>query len=185
MARRIPNVNGVHANGDAPPPSTIAAQIVHNQTRAPVTQQNGETETFSQLLHEILHNHAATPETNVDVNVKLVSVVAEAGLAPLADGNPFPQWDVLIPQAVDSIAVIGATIKRQPDVLFTPTSQDGPQLFLPLLARLAAICGRQKCEELPIVPLLDAMFHVLETSIDLWQDAQTLQQVLQECVDGT
>lgn len=184
MARGIPTVNGVHTNGDAPPPSTLAAQIVQNQSRPTAPSQNGETATFAQLLHEILHDHAATPETDVQVNVKLINVVADAGLAPLADGNPFAQWDVLIPQAVDSIAVIEATIRRQPEVLFSAISPNGPQLLLPLIARLAAVCGLQRCEDVPVVRLLNSMFHILKTSIDLWQYAQTLRQVLQECVDG-
>ena len=122
MARGVPITNGVHKNGDGPPPSTLAAQIVQNQYRA-APQKNGEAATFAQLLREILHDHAATPETNVQVNVKLISVVAEAGLAPLADDNPFPQWDSLIAQAIDSIAVIQATIRRQPEVLFSTISE--------------------------------------------------------------
>ena len=185
MARRIPTVNGVHTNGNAPPPSTLAAQIVQNQSRPPAPQQNGDTPTFAELLHEILNDHAATPETDVQVNVKLISVVVEAGLAPLADGNPFAQWDVLIPQAIDSIAVIEATIGRQPEVLFSAISPDGPQLLLPLLARLAAVCGRQRCESLPVLRLLNSMFCVLQSSIHLWQCAQTLRQVVEDCVDGT
>ena len=184
MARRAPTTNGIHINGDVPPPSTLAAQIVQNQTRREPAQQNGETATFAQLLHEILHNHSATPETDVEVNVKLVSVVAEAGLVPLADGNPFVIWDVLIPQAVDSLAVIEATVKRQTHVLFTPITQDGPQLLLPLLARILAVCGRQKCEDLPIARLLNSIFEVLEASLELWQHVQTLRQVIEECADG-
>ena len=184
MAPRLAAVNGVHANGNIPPPSTLAAQIVHNQTRQPAPQQNVETATFSQLLHEILYNHVATPETDVNVNVKLVNVVAEAGLATLADGNPFAQWDSLITQATDSVSVIKATIKRQPEVLFTSITADGPQLILPLLARLAAVCGRQRCENLAITSLLNSILRDLNASIDLWQYAQTVRQVVQDCIDG-
>ena len=185
MTRRVPTANGVHTNGDVPPPSTLAAQIVQNQTRPAPPQQNGEKVTFAELLHEILHDRDATPETDIRVNVKLINVVAEAGLAPLADGNPFAQWDILIPQAIDSIAVIESTIKRQPEVIITSISSDGPLLLLPLIARLAAVCGRFQCEDLPVVRLLDSVFRVLKSSLDLWQYANTLRQVLQECVDGT
>ncbi|KAK3703151.1 serine/threonine-protein kinase M1 [Vermiconidia calcicola] len=182
MARGVPITNGVPINGDGPPPSTLAAQIVQNQYRA-APQKNGEAATYAQLLREILHDHAATPETDVQVNVKLISVVAEAGLAPLADDNPFVQWDSLIAQATDSIAVIEATIKRQPEVLFSTINENGPQLLLPLLARLAAVCGRPRCQDLPIVQLLNSVFGVLKASIDLWEYAQVLRDAVQNCVD--
>ena len=59
------SVNGgrLHTNGDLPPPSTLAAQIVQNQVRPEATHDNGEKATFSGLLQEILHSGAA-PETD-------------------------------------------------------------------------------------------------------------------------
>ncbi|KAK3050228.1 serine/threonine-protein kinase M1 [Extremus antarcticus] len=165
------------------PPSTLAAQIVQNQTRSSAPQQNGEKATFAQLLHELLNNRGATPETDVQINVKLISVVAEAGLAPLVDGNPFADHDALLAQAIDSITVIETTIRRQPEVLFTSVVEDGPQLLLPLLARLLAVGGRSKCEGLPIVRLFDATFAALKASLDLWHYAQALQQIVQDCAD--
>lgn len=178
MARRIPETNG-----NLPPPSTLAAQIVQNQTR-PAPRQNGETAAFSQLLHEILHNPAAAQESDLGVNVKLISVVAEAGLAPLAQENPFAA-DELVPQAIDSIAVIERTIKRQPDVLLTPMSEDGPQLALLLFAHLAALCGRPKCHDLPLAELVTTAIQTLRTSPALWQNAETVEQICQDLVEGT
>ena len=184
MARRTSNVNGTHTNGDVPPPSTLAAQIVQNQITAAQQRQHGEAPSFSELLQEILNNHAATPETDVQVNVKLISVVAQAGLGPLTDGNPFTQIDTLLSQATDSLAVIESTIRRQPEVLFSSTGLNGPQLLLPLLSRLLAVCGRQKCDDLPVVRLLDSTFAALSASIDLWQNAQVLRLVIEDCVNG-
>lgn len=183
MARRTATAVTMPANGEMPPPSTLAAQIVQNQTKATAPEQQGENATFAQLLHELLHNPGATPETDVHVNVKLVSVVTEAGLAPLVDDNPFADWDAIISQAVDSITVIEATIRRQPETLFTPAVEDGPPVLLSLLARLLAICGRPKVEALPIIRLLTTTLGVLKASIDIWQYAQTLQVTLQDCVD--
>lgn len=184
MARRTSAGNATQRNGEAPP-STLAAQIVQNQTRPPAAaQQHGQAATFSELLHEILHNPFATPETDINVNVTLINVVAEAGLAPLAEGNPFAQWDVLIPQAVDSLKVIEATVKRQPEVLFAPIGPDGSPLLLPLLARLVAVCGRQKCEKLAFASFFSAVLRALDSSIDFWRYACTLQQVLLDVVDG-
>lgn len=177
MARRIPD-----PNGNIPPPSTLAAQLVQNQTR-PAPQQNGETAAFSQLLHEILHNEAAVQEDDLGVNVKLISVVAEAGLAPLARDNPFAS-DELIPQARDSISVIEKTVLSQPEVLFTPVSENGPQLVLQLFAHLAGLCGRSICQDLPVVQLFVTAIGALKASPELWRNAETLQQTCRDLVEG-
>ncbi|KAK5137557.1 hypothetical protein LTR08_008537 [Meristemomyces frigidus] len=187
MARMMPEANGVHINADAyaPPPSTLAAQIVQNQTRPVAPQQDGENPTFPKLLHAILNDPAAAQEADLGVNIQLIDVVAEAGLAPLALDNPFAQLDVLIPQANDSLAVIEKTINRQPELLLTPVDENGPQLALPLFARLIAICGKPKCHDLAVGHLLDSLIRALVGSAESWQSAATLQQVLQDVVDET
>ncbi|WPG99769.1 protein kinase rad3 [Acrodontium crateriforme] len=178
MARRMPAANGAQTNGNsAPPPSTLAAQIVQNQTTT------NETATFAQLLNEILHNRAAIQETDINVNVQLVGVVLEAGLAPLAQDNPFAQWDVLVPQAVDSMAVIVQTISRQPEILFAQASEDGPQLSLTLLSRMIAVCGRPKCQDIPIPRVLDSLIKALQASLNFCKAAKTLQQICEACVE--
>lgn len=184
-----PNRHGVHINGDGevPPPSTLAAQIVQKQTRSAATQrqpQTAEDTTLANLLHEMLYNPAAAQETDANVNVQLVNVVAEAGLGPLAIDDPFAQLDMLLPQARDSIAVIDKTIRRQPELLFTPVVDDGPQLLLPLCARLSAVCGRPRCESLSIPSFLDGCVRVLIASTELWQNARALQETCQDIVDG-
>lgn len=194
--------NGVHiqtnggAGNEAPPPSTLAAQIVQNQivgrasTQAqqqqhqPQQQGGNEKATFSGLLHEILHNPAATPETDLGVNVQLISVVVEAGLSVLARDDPFAQHDLLIPQAEDSLSVVQATIVRQPEVLFTPIGADGPPLVLWLLARLMALCGRPKCEGLKIGGLVGEAVAALEKSVKLWRGAEDVKALVRDCVNG-
>ena len=168
---------------DAPPPSTLAAQIVQNQTRQPTAQQNDQ-KTFASLLHELLHNRAAVQETDLATNVKLVNVVAEAGLAPLVDENPFAQRDQLVSQAKDGIKIIQTTIARQPEVVLTPTGPEGPKLMLPLIARLATLSGTVYFEELSVVELLDSIFRGLYCSTKFWSDSFTLRRVLEDCVDG-
>lgn len=184
MARRIPTANGAEVNGHMPPPSTLAAQIVHNQTRPAAPQQDGESLTFPKLLHAILNDPAAAQETDLRVNVQLIDVVAEAGLAPLALNNPFAHLESLIPQANDSLAVIEKTVRRQPELLVTPIREDGPQLALPLIARLVAICGKPRCQDLSVSRLLDSLIRITAASTELWQSAETLKQICQELVDG-
>ena len=177
--------NGVHhhTNGEAPPPSTLAAQIVQNQTTTKASQQSGEKATFAGLLHEILHNPSATPETDIGVNVQLISVVVEAGLSVLTRDDPFAQLDILLPQAADSLAVVEATIVRQSDVLFAHISQDGPPLIIWLLARLLPLCSRPKCGELNIAGLIDSAVSAVSKS-KLWRSAAVMQELVRECVNG-
>ncbi|KAL1589379.1 hypothetical protein WHR41_01968 [Cladosporium halotolerans] len=184
-AVRGPRTNGAHTNGEAPPTSTLAAQIVQNQTTTRASQHSGEKATFAGLLHEILHNPTATPETDIGVNVQLISVVVEAGLSVLARDDPFALLDVLVPQAKDSLAVVEATIVRQADVLFAPVSQDGPPLVLWLLARLFALCGRPKLEGLPIDGLIASAIIALEKSIRLWRFADVIRELVRDCVNDT
>lgn len=179
--------NGVHhhTNGDAhaPPPSTLAAQIVQNQTTTKASQQSGEKATFAGLLHEILHNPSATPETDIGVNVQLISVVVEAGLSVLTRDDPFAQLNILLSQAADSLAVVEATIVRQSDVLFAHISQDGPPLIIWLLARLLPLCSRPKCGELNVTGLINSAVSAASKS-KLWRSAALMQELVRECVNG-
>jgi len=176
--------NGVHTNGEAPPPSTLAAQIVQNQTTTKASQQSGEKATFAGLLHEILHNPSATPETDISVNVQLISVVVEAGLSILTRDDPFAQLDVLLPQAADSLAVVEATIVRQSEVLFAHISQDGPPLIVWLLARLLPLCSRPKCGGLDIAGLVNSAIGAASKS-KLWRTAALIQELIRDSVNGT
>lgn len=137
------------------------------------------------LLHEMLHNPDAAQETSVAVNMKLISVVTEAGLAPLAQNDPFGIADTLLRVARDSIAVIEKTIKRQPELLLTPTSEGGPVLALLLFSRLASVCGKLSCQELPIAGLAETCIHALEASAEFWKDAELLKQLVRDIVEGT
>lgn len=190
MTRRLPvaaNPGAVtHAKGNAPPPSTLAAKIVQNQHQpAADSGRDGEAATFTQLLHDILHSPAVIQETDVNVNLQLINVVAEAGLTPLAQDNPFTALTDLIPRAVDSLAVIERTLRHQPGVLLTPIGKYGPQLALPLLARLIAICGRPSCKDVPAAALLNAAIEAADASPEVWQSAKVLRQVCRDLVDGT
>nr|POF04074.1 protein kinase rad3 [Quercus suber] len=181
MARRFPETNG-----EIPPVSTLAAQIVQKQTGRTLAQQDNESATLPHLLHEILHNPVAVQETNVHVNAQLIRVVAEAGLAPLAYDEPLGQYDLLIRLAADSIAVIERTVCQQPTVLATTDGQHGPPLSLSLIARLAAICGRPKCEELHVGGLLDNILQNTDgTRLRLISRVDAVVALENSCTYGT
>ncbi|KAK1813304.1 serine/threonine-protein kinase M1 [Friedmanniomyces endolithicus] len=178
MARRIPELQ----NGNGPPPSTLAAQIVQKQT-GPAPQQNEADVQLHDLLHEMLHNPKAVQETSLAVNVKLILVVAEAGLAPLAQSDLFGPSETSVAEATDSIAVIEKTVKRQPELLLTPTSENGPPLALLLFTRLVSVCGRPSCKDLLLSQLLDTSIRAIERSIDFWKHAELLKCFVRDIVN--
>lgn len=186
MARRTVAVTGAQTNGDAAPQSTLAAQIVQNQTRPVTSQQpSGEIPDIRDLLQAVLYNEGTVQETDVKVNAQLVSVLIQTGLVPLKNENLFADDDVLLSLAMDSISVIEATVKRQPEVLLEELTPDGPQLILNLLTALLALAGKPKCKKLPVSQLLNTAVTALRNSINFWTQARPLQEVIRECVDGT
>ncbi|KAK5172495.1 hypothetical protein LTR04_000014, partial [Oleoguttula sp. CCFEE 6159] len=177
-------------NGDVPP-STIAAQIVQNHSHANGRRHVEDKTTFGQLLQEILGVSAAV-EKDIEVNYKLIAVVAEAGLDVLTRDDPFAPMISLIPQARDSIKVIEKTIRRNPGILlYTGGPPDGsldkPQLYQWLLPKVFSLLGRSRCEAIQeaLQGLLSSCVYSLLRTIDMWQRADALIQILQDSVDNS
>ena len=181
-------------NGDyLPPPSTLAAQLVRDHAgtskKSTITDVSA---TFGQLLQEILNN-AEIPETKPEVNYKLIRVVTEAGLDVLAQDNPFAQWDVLLPQARDSLLVIESTIRRQPELLFygfaesvtNDANRPSLRLLLWLFPKLLCIASHPRCTILQpsISRLLGTVVDSLANSISLWQHAKVAVMMYFACLD--
>ncbi|KAH0357480.1 hypothetical protein KCU83_g998, partial [Aureobasidium melanogenum] len=173
-------------DANLPPPSTLAAQLVKNHVdTARGLNQPDTTVTFRQLLQEIL-SKSSVPETDVDVNHKLIKVVVEAGLDVLFQDDPFAQWDFLIPQAIDSLAVIQSTIQRQPDILFhnaSTNSDQNPHLLLWLFPKLLMLSKHPKGAQLQesLVSLLSSLVLSLSKTLDLWPYAKALLTMLRDC----
>ncbi|KAG9925288.1 hypothetical protein KCV05_g7632, partial [Aureobasidium melanogenum] len=173
-------------DANLPPPSTLAAQLVKNHVdTARGLNQPDTTVTFRQLLQEIL-SKSSVPETDVDVNHKLIKVVVEAGLDVLFQDDPFAQWDFLIPQAIDSLAVIQSTIQRQPDILFhnaSTNSDQNPHLLLWLFPKLLMLSKHPKGAQLQhsLASLLSSLVLSLSKTLDLWPYAKALLQMLRDC----
>jgi serine/threonine-protein kinase ATR len=186
MARRpAVTANAGRADNTAPPQSTLAAQIVRNQTRPASNDQHGEAANIRDLLQDFLHNEATVQETDVNVNAQLVKVLVQAVLARLTTGVLFETGDALHSLASDCIAVIQATVKRQPDVLLVQLDPNEPQLLLSLLSTMIALGGRPKSENFAIRHLFETALASLSTSVASWQYARTLSEVIQDSVDGT
>jgi serine/threonine-protein kinase ATR len=170
------------------PPSTIAAQIVHN--RSHVARQEPENKAlFGKLLQEYLKD-PVLEEANVETNAQLIGVVAEAGLDVLLKDDPFAP-DTLLQQANDSLLVIQLTIKRTPDVLLFCSSNDSageakPPLILWLLPKILSLLGRSHMDHIQesLCRFLTETIGVVRGSSHLWRSSCIISKVLQEVVSG-
>jgi len=176
---------GYHHNGDLPPASTIAAQIVHNRTN--VSREEPENqELFSKLLQEYLTDPIAD-EASLETNAQLISVVAEAGLDAVHKGNPFAP-DAAIQRASDSLRVMELSIRRSPQLVFyngSDTTPDGanPPLILWLLPKLLALAGRQEIQS-QVAAFLCTCIRLTLTASHLWRRGQALIELVRVMIQG-
>lgn len=181
--------NGAHTNGHLPP-STLAAQLVQNHARVNGLPQPEGKAVFGQLLQEILTTDG-TVETDPEVNYKLVTVVAEAGLDVVLREDPFAEKDQVIRQAKDSIAVIRLTVQRNPEILFrsNPGGNNTThyQLYLWLFPKLLSLIGRQGFEAIQkdVEDVLCSFISILSKSLYSWQQLITVIRLYQRCTEGT
>lgn len=193
MARRgggqLSTQLGISNANHLPPPSTIAAQIVHNHIRSNnVARQEPENDAlFGQLLQEYLRNPMAE-EATVETNAQLISVVVEAGLDVLVKDNPFAP-DTLTQQAKDSLTVISYTIEKIPGVLlFTGIGNDGDNLplFLWLLPKILNLLGRRHTAiiQKDLCNVLDTSIRSLQQNSQIWQHACSLRNIITTVVEG-
>lgn len=151
-----PTSNGL--TGD-PPQSTFAEQLVNRFTSDTRIVPIQDDDTFNQLLREVLDgeaylNSAKTPETNLDVNYRLIYVIVKAGLEVLTSDDPFARHEERTKLALDSLKAIELTFQRSPNALFyVPSSsidaslEDIP-LILWLLPKILALLSFEKFETL-------------------------------------
>lgn len=193
MARRgggqLSTQLGISNANHLPPPSTIAAQIVHNHIRSNnVARQEPENDAlFGQLLQEYLRNPMAE-EATVETNAQLISVVVEAGLDVLVKDNPFAP-DTWTQQAKDSLTVISYTIEKIPGVLlFTGIGNDGDSLplFLWLLPKILNLLGRRHTAiiQKDLCNVLTTSIRSLQQTTQLWRHAGGLQDIITAVVEG-
>ncbi|KAF2267881.1 hypothetical protein CC78DRAFT_565700 [Lojkania enalia] len=176
-------------NGNNPPPSTIAAQIVNNASNLNAQHQVGSKVAFTDLLREFL-NDPSTDEPNPQLNAQLISVIAEAGLDALLQDNPFAPG-LLVPQAIDSIRAIKLIIQTRPHLLVNARNDedDGnprPLLFIWLFPKLLGLLGRPGFDQLQeyLKDLLSTCVVVLSRAISLWRYARSLVELYGSCINS-
>lgn len=122
--RAVPSTANVLTNGNSngnPPPSTIAAQIVHNAANANSRQDAAAKVTFDELLKEFLQ-HPSTDEPDAQL-IALISVVVEAGLEGLFKDDPFAQ-DQQREQGIRSVDAIIYLLHQKPHLLLSAKDSD-------------------------------------------------------------
>ena len=197
LAQGLNVPNETLRNGDSPA-STLAAQIVDNLARAKNHPKHQDQERFRKLLREILDTDedgdeaTRVTETNTSVNCRLIYVVIRAGLEVSFNQDPFVKQDGWIKQALESLSVVGLTLRRCPGVLFsilegceTDLQFESP-LYLWLVPRLFIILVRIENKEVR-VGVLQVLRKVLIVEKRDHLNNLKLQSVLkyvQGCVNG-
>lgn len=184
-------------NGENPPASTVAAQIVENLTQGNYPARQPDKDKLQRLLQEILNpdddgdDGSDKIETNIDVNCRLIYVVVRAGLESLSNKDNFENPDELHKQAIASLSVVELTVRRSPGVLFSTLhgqesypQQVGP-LYLWLIPRLFIIIGSTEDND-----VRRCICEVLKTAM-MAEKAnfkrskfQHIQKYLQGCIKG-
>ncbi|KAH7380651.1 protein kinase rad3 [Pyrenochaeta sp. MPI-SDFR-AT-0127] len=180
-----PPVTNGHAIGN-PPPSTIAAQIVHNASNIHARQDSAAKVSFGELVKEFLQ-HPSTDEPDPQL-VALICVIAEAGLENLFKDDPFAQ-DQQRQQGIDSIAVIKLILQQKPHLLLSAKDGDDeggprPPLILWLYPKLLGLLTHVTLQPFHehVYDLLSLCLGVLTRTCTLWRQATAVLQLYRSCV---
>lgn len=195
MVGRLVPQNAMRRDGgddgmsDCPPPSTTAAQLVRNHA-GPThgSRRDEEGVTFHQLLQDIL-DESTTPEKDPEVNKRLIETVIKAGLDVLSESNPFTQWDSLLAQAIDSLAVLELTVRRQPEILFLGDAEatDTHRRPVPILLVLSTVFSlschpKKKLLKPRLQSLMQCLVMSLSKSLTIWHRSHAVLDVFRDCV---
>jgi serine/threonine-protein kinase ATR len=181
-----PVANG-NSNG-VPPPSTIAAQIVHNASNVHARQGEATKVSFGELVKEFLQ-HPNTDEPDAQL-VALICVIAEAGLEGLFKDDPFAR-DQQRQQGIDSIAALTFILQQKPHLLMSVREgeDDGiprPPLILWLYPKLLGLLAHATLTHVHkhVQQLLNLCLSVLARTSALWRPAAAVSQLYRSCVQS-
>lgn len=190
-----PPTTNVHTNGNTnaiPPPSTIAAQIVHNAANVHSRQDAAAKVTFGELVKEFLQ-HPGIDEPDVQL-VALISVIVEAGLESLFKEDPFAQ-DQQRQQGINSINALMYLLDQKPHLLLSAKdSEDGgspqPPLIIWLFPKLMGLLTHTTLHQIHqhIQGLLSLCLDVLTQTSTYSRKAVAVMQLYKssvacECLD--
>ncbi|KAL6705751.1 serine/threonine-protein kinase M1 [Coniothyrium glycines] len=183
-----PTTNGStngHAPGN-PPPSTIAAQIVHNASNIHAQSGSASKVTFGELVKEFLQ-HPNTDEPDPQL-VALICVIAEAGLEGLLRVDPFAQ-DQQRQQGIDSISTLKLIIQKKPRLLLSLKDGDDdesprPPLIVWLFPKLLGLLMHFTLQPVHehIQELLGSCLDSLAQTSSLWRESIAVMQLYKSSI---
>ena len=189
--------NGHMSNGDGLPPSTYAAQIVENYSKAAVVKSQRDYAGINQLLENILEAEqrnlpiAGSIETDLEANHNLVYTLSRHVLELFHHSDPFFSKDARNLQVLNSLNVIDLTVRRSPNVLYATSERKRPQgplilWILPQLTNLILLAERESSAA------------IVQSTASLVQNALSIRhrltnargrrwsgvQIVQQCLEG-
>jgi len=171
------------------PPSTMAAQLVQNHLKDDKRSQLPDRVNFRQLLEE-LRTLSSVDKTDVQNNLLLITVIAQAGLDPTRWNDLFNKNSNANDDVLASLEIIELVVGQNPEVLFIEaqdTNQSGSPLCLLLLPRVLALlsprCANSDILE-KVAKLLSSMVLILQRDPTQWTASASLLCLYRTCVDG-
>ncbi|UPX14348.1 Non-specific serine/threonine protein kinase [Ascochyta rabiei] len=187
--RAAPLTTNALTNGNSnghPPPSTIAAQIVHNAANVNSRQDAAAKVTFGELLKEFLqHPNTDEPDTQL---IAFICVVVEAGLEGLFKDDPFAQ-DQQREQGIRSVAAIIYLLRQKPHLLLSAkdSEDDGspqPPVIIWLFPKLLGLLTHATLGPIHwhVQDLLSFCLSVLAQTSAYSRQAVATMQLYKSCV---
>ncbi|KAI0427754.1 phosphatidylinositol 3 [Xylaria sp. FL1042] len=166
---------------NAPPPSTLAAQLVENISTSARSSRPDETAELQRLFAAIekVKNEPgllASHQDRVEHNHMLIYVYARVVLEGLKWDEPFANSSQLRADALRAINFLKITVNETPEVLlFTPNSGAflfrGPEpLWIWILPKVLKLLGNSSCTDLaaPIEGFFGELYLTATRSNSLW-----------------
>ncbi|KAK4200596.1 hypothetical protein QBC40DRAFT_68990 [Triangularia verruculosa] len=182
----------------APPPSTLAAQIVENISSTSRTSHSNEVTNELKQLHTIIEKYdekpdaIKTPQEQLEYNHLLVYVIGSVHLEALHWNDPFANQEKLHEDARSAFGFLRNTFTETPSVLQCTT--DGTKhlhkgeepLWLWIFPRLLKILAHRRARAISdeIEALLGYILELVERNVGMWDLGLPLVQYFQTTLDA-
>lgn len=198
--RNLPNGHGISNNGmdnTAPPPSTLAAQLVENISTSARSSRPDETAELQRLFAAIerVKNEPgllASYQDRIEHNHMLIYVYARVVLEGLKWDEPFADKSQLRADATRAINFLRITVNETPEVLLFAVDEGAflfrgtEPLWIWILPKVLKMLGGDSCADLatPIEAFFRELHLIAARSNSLWLHIPQFQAYLRSNFDG-